>query len=160
MILSEKINKILPYFKGIEVIDGQLIVKLHLEKGWFCYEKPDVFSVMKINDENNSWAVMCNANSKKSDEIFDFIDEIIETNKSVKLKMDLLKIKINELKELFAVTPLDELLKLKFIIEKDNNIKKKRTYKKREKKIQENIIENDEKSDNNVKDNIVNDGMA
>lgn len=160
MILSEKINKILPYFKGIEVIEDKFVVKVQLEKGWFCYEKPNTFSVMKINDEKNVWAVMCDAKSKDSDDIFDFINDIIETNKSVKLKMDLLKIKINELKEMFAVTPFEELLNLKFIIEtEDNSVKKKRKYTRRVKKTEENevttIIENNKEKEETEENEVV-----
>ena len=159
MILSEKINKILPYFKGIDVIEDKFVVKVQLEKGWFCYEKPNTFSVMKINDENNTWAVMCDAKSKNSDDIFDFINEIIETNKSVKLKMDLLKIKINDLKELFAVTPFEELLNLKFVIENEDNNKKKRKYTRKVKKIEENeiptIVENNEEKKEIIESEVV-----
>lgn len=159
MILSEKINKILPYFKGIDVIEDKFVVKVQLEKGWFCYEKPNTFSVMKINDEKNTWAVMCDAKSKNSDDIFDFINEIIETNKSVKLKMDLLKIKINDLKELFAVTPFEELLNLKFVIENEDNNKKKRKYTRKVKKIEENeiptILENNEEKKEIIESEVV-----
>lgn len=152
MKFSEDLKKIMPYFKGIEVIDGRLIVKLKLERGWFCYEKKGKFSVMQLKEDENIWAVMCNADSQESDEIFSFIDEIISTNKSVRLKMDLLKIKINELKELFANTPFDELLNLKFVIDKQEEPKKKRPYHKKPKKtdeVEETVTMDDTETNNN-----------
>lgn len=154
MGLNENLNKIMPYFKGIDVIDGKLIVKLDLEKGWFCYEKPDKFNAIRINDTTNSWAVMCDANSEQADEIFSFIEEIIQTNKSVKLKMDLLKVKMNELKELFAVTPFEDLINLKFTFTNNDNVKKKRKYTKRNKKNNE--IETNTENNNEINENIEN----
>ena len=51
------------------------------------------------------------------------------------MKLKLLKNKVEELKELFQVTTYDELLNLKFVIEKPTKTKKK--YVKKKVKVEE-----------------------
>jgi hypothetical protein len=50
--------------------------------------------------------------------VFGLIDETIRYNEELEKKVELLKVKAEELKELFANRSYDELLRLKFIIEK------------------------------------------
>jgi hypothetical protein len=49
--------------------------------------------------------------------VFSLIDETIRYNEELEKKVELLKVKAEELKELFANRSYDELLRLKFIIE-------------------------------------------
>lgn len=49
--------------------------------------------------------------------VFDLIDKTIQYNEELEKKVDLFKVKAEELKELFANLSYDELLRLKFTIE-------------------------------------------
>jgi len=71
--------------------------------------------------------------------VFALIDETIQYNEELEKKVELLKVKAEELKELFANCTYDKLLMLKFVIETPQNLstqKNKRQPKQRKKTSQ------------------------
>ena len=67
--------------------------------------------------------------------MFDLVEQTIKANQDIVLKLKLLKDKVEELKELFQNTPYDDLLNLRFVIEKPT--KPKRKYVKKKVKVEE-----------------------
>ena len=68
--------------------------------------------------------------------IFSLIRETVEMNQNVIKKITLMRDKIEELKELFASKPIEELVNLKFTFEKEEKKKRKYTKKKKEESIE------------------------
>ena len=133
--------KIGEYFQSIEFYGKALIVKVRFPAKWSVYPSSD--NMVKPAPGDNAGEFFYYGDSDKGvklEDIFALINETISMNKSVTLKIDLLKVKIEELKELFSVAPLEDLQRLKFVIENEEK-KKKRTYKRKPKKTEEEITE-------------------
>ena len=78
------------------------------------------------------------------DEMFDLVEQTIKANKDIILKLKLLRDKVEELKELFQITPYDDLLNLQFVLGKPT--KPKRKYVKKKKVEKEEIQDLKEES--------------
>ena len=102
------------YFRGIEMYNDALMVKVAYPNNWKAYPSDDG----KINNIKG------------------------HINQDIILKLKLLKDKVEELKELFQMTSYDDLLNLHFVIEKPTKPKRKYTKKKVSKaKEEENKVE-------------------
>lgn len=127
--LQERMESMRPYFKGIEMYNEALIVKVVFPNNWKAYNSQD--GRIKVTpSENNPNESFYYANSENSsyDDIFDLIEETIKANQEIILKLELLKDKIEELKEAFSTHTYDELCSLSFSFKKG-----KRKYVKTEK---------------------------
>ena len=136
--LQERMTSMSPYFRGIEVYNEALMVKVAYPTKWKAYPSDD--DRIKITpSENDPNLIYYYADSKETtyDDIFDLIEQTIKTNQDIILKLELLKAKVTELKELFQVTPYEDLLNLQFIVNK----KKKSTHTRRKKKQEAEIKE-------------------
>ena len=139
--LQERMTSMSPYFRGIEVYNEALMVKVAYPTKWKAYPSDD--DRIKIPpSENDPNLIYYYADSKETtyDDIFDLIEQTIKTNQDIILKLELLKAKVTELKELFQVTPYEDLLNLQFIVNK----KKKSTHTRRKKKQEAEIKEVEE----------------
>ena len=101
--LQERMTAISPYFRGIDMYNEALIVRVVYPNKWKAYNSPDglIKAAPSENNENEIWYY---ANSKECDfdTIFDLIEETIKANNEIHLKLELLKTKIEELKGLFS----------------------------------------------------------
>lgn len=150
-MLQDRIKRIAQYFRGIEMTGGLFIVKVQYRDKWTAYPTQDMetIKVTRSDEEPNVWFYYAQADTIDMDMIFDLIEETIEMNESVRLKIELLKQKVEELKVLFDTEPLNKLERLEFtfkpeIIEKS---KPKRKYNK--KKKEEEVVTMEE---NNIKE--------
>lgn len=130
--LQERMNDMKPYFRGIEMYNEAIMVKVAYPNKWNYY--PSKNEKIKITTADNNKGLLyyyANSNDTTYEEIFDLIEETIKTNEDIVLKLKLLKDKIEELKEIFSTSSYEKLLTLTFDFKK----------KKRNKKIKETIIE-------------------
>lgn len=150
--LQERMNDMKPYFRGIEMYNEALIVRVMFPNKWKAYNSADE-RIKVTPSETNANEVFYYADSENTnyEDIFDLIEETIKTNKDVFLKIKLLKDKIDELKELFSKISYEELLTLRFETDKSNKTKPKRKYNKK-KKIEE-IVENVEEQTETIENN-------
>ena len=81
------------------------------------------------------WFYYAQADTVDMEMIFDLIEETIEMNESVRLKIELLKSKVEELKVLFDTEPLNKLERLEFTFKPEigEKSKSKRKYNKKKK---------------------------
>ena len=131
MALQEEIFSIQEYFRSIEYFGKGIVVKVELPPKWSVYPSQD--GKIKVTpDENipNMYFYYTDLNEGTLEGIFSLIRETVDMNLSVIKKITLMKEKIEELKELFASKPIDELVNLKFTFEEE---KKKRKYTKKKK---------------------------
>lgn len=140
-MLQDEIMDIKEYFQSIEYYGNALIVKVNFPAKWSVYPSSD--NMIKPAEGDNAGEYFYYGDIEKGvklEDIFSLIKETVSMNESVALKIELLKEKINELKELFSVTSIEDLQRLKFVIEKDNK-KKKRSYKRKNNNAEEKITE-------------------
>lgn len=132
--LQERMNDMQPYFRGMEMYNDAIMVKVMYPPKWRAYGSVDERIKVTPADDNPS-LLYYYADSKLSsyDEIFDLIEETIKANNEMRLKIELLKTKVEELKELFSSTPYEDLQHLKFSIEKPKKtrVRKKSTRKEK-----------------------------
>lgn len=132
--LQERMNDMQPYFRGMEMYNDAIMVKVMYPPKWRAYGSIDERIKVTPADDNPS-LLYYYADSKLStyDEIFDLIEETIKVNNEMKLKIELLKTKVEELKELFSNTPYEDLQYLKFSIEKPKKtrVRRKSTHKEK-----------------------------
>ena len=134
-------NDMKPYFRGIEMYNEALIVRVVLPPKWRAYNSNDG-RIKAAPSENvaNEYYYYANSENTTYEDIFDLIEETIKANNDIVLKMKLLRDKGEELKELFSRLPYEELVTLKFVTEKPKEDKPKRKYTKKKKeaeKVQE-----------------------
>ena len=122
-----------PYFRGIEMYNDAIMVKVSFPDNWKAYPSDDEkIKVAKSDDGGQLTYYYADSNNTTYEEIFDLIEQTIKSNQDIVLKLKLLKDKVDELKELFSSSSYDDLLTLKFVIGKQNN-KPKRKYVKKTK---------------------------
>lgn len=147
-MLQDEIMDIKEYFQSIEYYGNALIVKVKFPAKWSVYPSSD--NMVKPAEGDNLGEYFYYGDIEKGvklEDIFNLIKETVSMNESVALKIELLKEKMNELKELFSVTSIEDLQRLKFVIEKSNK-KKKRSYKRKNNNAEEKITE--EKSEGEI----------
>ena len=140
-MLQDRIKRIAQYFKGIEMTGGLFIVKVQYKDKWAAYPTQDMetIKVTRSDEEPNVWFYYAQADTVDMEMIFDLIEETIEMNESVRLKIELLKQKVEELKILFDTESLNKLERLEFTF-KPEIVEKSKTKKKNNKKKKEEIV--------------------
>jgi len=147
--LQERMNDMKPYFRGIEMYNEALMVKVVYPNNWRAYPSDDGRIKVTPSDDKSSNVTYYYADSKDTtyEEMFDLVEQTIKANQDIVLKLKLLKDKVEELKELFQNTSYDDILNLQFVIEKPTKPKRKYVRKKvkvNEEAKQEEIMENNE----------------
>lgn len=139
-------NDMKPYFRGIEMYNEALMVKVVYPRNWKAYPSSD--GRIKVTPSDDGALTYYYADSKDTsyEDMFDLVEETIKANNDIVLKLKLLKDKVNELKELFSELSYDELTTLRFVTNKSKSDKAKRKYtkKKEAEKPQEEPIETSE----------------
>ena len=131
MSLQERMEAMRPYFRGIEMYNEAIMVKVVFPENWKCYPSDDGrIKVTPSEDPSNPNLTYYYADSKDTsyDDIFDLIEGTMKANQEIVLKLELLRTKVGELKELFSSMPYDKLQSLEFTFKE----KKKRGRKKKE----------------------------
>ena len=127
-----------PYFRGIEMYNEAIMVKVAYPNKWKAYPSDDGrIKVTPSETDPNTTYYYADSNDSTYEEIFDFIEQTIKANQDIILKLKLLRDKVEELKELFQNTSYDDLLNLQFVIEKPT--KPKRKYAKKKAKVEEEV---------------------
>lgn len=133
MKLRDRINNNIEYDPSIEMTGGLNIVRVTYPDKWRVYANDDEsIKVAQSETTANEWYYYANADVVDVEDIFDLIEHTVKFNKEVAKKIKLLNEKIEELKELFSETSLDELETLEFVMEKPKK-KERRTYTKKKK---------------------------
>ena len=127
-MIQEKIDRLLPYFKGLVVSDSYRIVEVLLKKKWSFELKEGVEYTQKETKDSNIQHILFYSSTKTFDDIIDYIEtDVIEYNLEVEEKERLLKAKVEELKRVFETKSLDELNHLKFTTDEDQLTLKHKT---------------------------------
>ena len=131
-------NDMRAYFRGIEMYNEASIVKVAYPNKWKAYPSDDGrIKVTPSETDPNVTYYYADSKDTTYEEMFDLVEQTIKANQDIVLKLKLLKDKVEELKELFQNTPYDDLLNLRFVIEKPT--KPKRKYVKKKVKVEEEV---------------------
>ena len=115
MTLQDRITSIQPYFRGIEIKETLFIVRILYPKKWTAYNREDeVIKVTKSDTNSNEWFYYANIDEIDLNEIFDLVEDTIHTNEALYMKIELMKKKMEELKNLFQEETLERLRTLEF----------------------------------------------
>ena len=139
-----------PYFRGIEMYNDALIVKVEYPNSWDIYPSDDGrINVAPSETEDRLFFYYADSSNATYEDMFDLIESTIKENNEALMKLQLLKEKVEELKEIFSSTSYDELCGLQFSFQKkgkSNGSKTKRKTKPTTTKVEDtnntNIIEN------------------
>jgi len=143
--LQDRMNDMRPYFRGIEMYNDAIIVKVVYPNKWKAYPSDDERIKVTPSDDGSMTYYYADSNNTTYDEMFDLIDQTIKANRDILLKLQLLRDKGEELKELFSKLSYDELKTLKFVTEKVKEEKPKRKYNRKKKEIENKEENNEEK---------------
>lgn len=130
-------NEMRPYFRGIEMYNEALMVKVMFPNKWKAYPSEDGrIKVTPSESDPNLTYYYADSNNTTYEDMFDLIEETIKANQDIILKLKLLRDKGEELKELFSKLPYEELVTLKFVTEKVKEKKPKRKYNRKNKETE------------------------
>lgn len=119
MNIQKTLDSLQPYVIGIRYLDGIPLVDVVFKEGWNVPEDAKIKKV-KGNDDMNYFMLLSEIPGIGLDELLIFVDKTIKLNIEREKKHDLLKVKFNELKELFKKTSLDKLKNLKFTFSEED----------------------------------------
>ena len=111
--IQKTLDSLQPYVIGIRYLEGTPLVDAVFKEGWTV---PDDNKVKKVrgNEEMNYYMLLSEVAGVGLDDLLDYGKKTIDLNIEREKKHDLLKEKVNELKEIFKKTSLDKLKRLKF----------------------------------------------
>lgn len=134
MDLQNRITKIVDYFRGLDVKGGLYIIKIEYPQKWgVIQDEKEIIKVAKSETSTNEYFYYGKLNETNIDNIFDLVEATITMNISAEAKIELMRKKVEELKELFGKHSLDELKNLKLVIEE----KKKKTAKPKKSSVKD-----------------------
>ena len=117
--IQKTLDSLQPYVIGIRYLEGTPLVDAVFKEGWTVPEDPKVKKV-KGNDDMNYFMLFSEIEGIGLDELLAYVKKTIDINIEREKKHDLLREKVNELKEVFKKNNLDKLKRLKFsFIEED-----------------------------------------
>ena len=111
--IQKTLDSLQPYVIGIRYLEGTPLVDAVFKEGWTVPEDPSVKKI-KGNDELNYYMIFSETQGIGLDELLEYVAKTIKLNEEREKKHELLKVRVNELKELFKRTPLAKLNRLKF----------------------------------------------
>lgn len=113
--LQKTLDALQPYVVSIRYVDGLPVVDTVFKDGWTLPES-NIINKVKGNEELNYYMLFSERDGIGLDEILEFVDATIKANVEREKKHELLKEKINELKDVFKKNSLNKLKNLKFVI--------------------------------------------
>jgi hypothetical protein len=126
--LQDRLKNNAPYFRGMEVINDTLIIKVQYQPKWGVFPSEDeTIKVAKSEEVPNEYFYYADYMTVTIDSVFDLIESTINMNLSAAAKIELLNEKFEELKQLFASESLERLQTLTFTMKEP----KKRANKKK-----------------------------
>lgn len=117
--IQEKLDSLQPYVNGIRYIQGMRIVDSIFNHDWIIPES-EIIGKELVDKTQNYYMFFCDNEDISFDDLLDYVENIIKVNIEREQKNILLKSKFKELQELFKVTPLEDLEKLEFNLNRKN----------------------------------------
>lgn len=111
--LQKTLDSLQPYVIGIRYLEGTPVVDAVFKEGWTVPEDSNIKKA-KGNDELNYYMIFSEVKGIGLDDLLNYVDKTIKVNLEREKKHDLLRTKVNELKEIFKKNSLTKLQRLNF----------------------------------------------
>lgn len=121
--IQKALDSLQPYVIGIRYLEGTVLVDVVFKEGWAVLDEPKIKKV-KGDEGLNYFMVFTEDKNLELDDLLDYIHRVINYNIEREKKHDLLKSKVNELKEIFKKNPLKILERLQFSFAEDDLVPK------------------------------------
>ena len=123
MNIQKTLDALQPYVIGIRYLEGTPLVDVIFKEGWKVPEDAKI-KIVKGNDEMNYYMLFSEITGIGLDELLIFVEKTIKLNLEREKKQELLRFKVNELKEVFKKNSLTKLQNLKFTFSDDDLVPK------------------------------------
>lgn len=117
--IQKTLDSLQPYVIGIRYLEGTPLVDAVFKEGWTVPDEPNIKKI-RGNEEMNYYMIFSEVDGIGLDELLSFVERTIRINQEREKKHELLKIKVNELKNIFKKTPLSKLSTLKFTFKEED----------------------------------------
>lgn len=111
--IQEKLNSLRPYVIGIRYVEGVQLVDAVFKEGWVV-PKSKFIQAERVDSENNYYMFFSDREDVDIDDLLGYVQDIININVERENKFELLKLKVDELKNIFKDNTLTKLQRLKF----------------------------------------------
>lgn len=122
MNIQKRIDSLQPYVLQIRFLNGISIVDAVFKNGWKVPESNLIEAVKGEDKDNNYYMIYTERENLGIDDVLEFIEKVIEINIEREKKYELLKVKTEELKDVFRRNPLNKLESMKFILGDETSI--------------------------------------
>lgn len=116
--IQKTLDSLQPYVIGIRYLEGIPVVDVVFKEGWTVLDDPKIEKA-KGNDELNYYMLYSEKAGVGLDDLLAYVERVIKANQEREKKHELLRNKVNELKELFKKYPLSKLTNLKFTFKEE-----------------------------------------
>jgi hypothetical protein len=117
--IQKALDALQPYVIGIRYLDGTVLVDVVFKEGWSVPEDPQI-NKAKGDEAMNYYMLFSESPNIGLDEILAYVERTIKLNLEREKKHELLREKVNELKELFKKNSLEKLNRLKFTFKEED----------------------------------------
>ena len=117
MSIQKRIDSLQPYVIQIRIVNGSTVVDTVFKDGWKVPTSKVINTVKGDDPQANYFMIYTEVEDLGLDDIFDYIEKVIEINIEREKKYELLKVKTEELKELFKTNSLSKLENMKFVFD-------------------------------------------
>ena len=111
--IQKTLDSLQPYVIGIRYVEGTPVVDAVFKEGWSVPADNNV-KMAKGDESMNYYMLFSELPNIGLDELFAYVDKVIKLNLEREKKHELLRVKVNELKEVFKKNTLAKLTRLKF----------------------------------------------
>ena len=112
--IQKTMDSLQPYVIGIRYLEGTPLVDVVFKDGWSVPDEPNIKKV-KGNEEMNYHMIFSETKNVGLDELLTYVERTIKLNQEREKKHELLRQKVNELKEIFKKNSLARLTRLNFV---------------------------------------------
>lgn len=150
-MIDKIFEELSPYLRGIKKADNYSVVEVNLKSSWLIPQHATIENQSKTTKQNGINYYMFFSEKDGFDTMLNWLKgSVVEMNIELEQKEQLLKSKVEQLKEIFENSSLEELEKMDFGTSKDNPLKlgnSKNNNTEKEVKVRQNT-EKEEKTVN------------
>lgn len=121
--IQETLDSLQPYVIGIRYLEGTVLVDAVFKEGWSIPTDTSL-NIVKGEDGMNYYMIFSSVKGVGLDDLLNYVGKVIKINLEREKKHELLRTKVNELKEVFKVNSFDKLLTLKFVFGEEDLVPK------------------------------------
>lgn len=121
--IQKTLDSLQPYVIGIRYVEGTPVVDVVFKEGWSVPQDNNV-KMAKGDESMNYYMLFSDSPKIGLDDLLGYVEKVIKLNLEKEKKHELLRVKVNELKEIFKKTPLTKLNRLKFTFAEEELIPK------------------------------------